>query len=206
MRIYLLRHGRTAAGMYYNHDLKQPDPPLDDTGRRQAWLLGERLRGRGIATVYSSDLGRAAETAEIAAEHIGAAVVFRKEIREIDMGEVHVKGWAAFPDLYEQWKKHGVDLPYPGGESGEDVRGRAWPLVEEIARAGAGDAALVTHGGVIMVLVTACLGGGMERRFRLAPPANCGFSTLLHDPETGSFVVETFNDSSHLDHAPDLYY
>ena len=39
---------------------------LSELGREQARALGERRRNDGIAVVYSSDLGRAVETAEIA--------------------------------------------------------------------------------------------------------------------------------------------
>jgi broad specificity phosphatase PhoE len=42
------------------------DGRLSDEGRRQAAKLGERRRQDGIVAVYSSDLGRAVETARIA--------------------------------------------------------------------------------------------------------------------------------------------
>jgi broad specificity phosphatase PhoE len=206
MRVYLLRHGKTVPDPQYDEVLRQPNPGLDAVGLRQAELLGRRLQGRGIEAVYSSDLKRTAETARIVAGYVHADVVFRRELREIDMGEVHLRGWAAFPELHAEWLKHGADLPYPGGESGEDVRRRVWPLLDEIVLRHGSDAALVTHGGVIMVLLTACVGAGLQSRFRFAPPANCGISTLLHDPDGRIFRVEKVNDTAHLDQGPELLY
>ena len=53
MRIYLIRHGRQ------NSPLCNVDVPLSDAGRRQAELLGERLKKESIDAVWSSDLIRA---------------------------------------------------------------------------------------------------------------------------------------------------
>lgn len=50
MRIYLIRHGRQ------NSPLCNVNVPLSDAGRRQAELLGERLKKESIDAVWSSDL------------------------------------------------------------------------------------------------------------------------------------------------------
>ena len=52
MRIYLIRHGRQ------NSPLCNVNVPLSDAGRRQAELLGERLKKESIDVVWSSDLLR----------------------------------------------------------------------------------------------------------------------------------------------------
>ena len=53
MRIYLIRHGRQ------NSPLCNVNVPLSDAGRRQAELLGKRLKKESIDAVWSSDLIRA---------------------------------------------------------------------------------------------------------------------------------------------------
>ena len=53
MRSYLIRHGRQ------NSPLCNVNVPLSDAGRRQAELLGERLKKESIDAVWSSDLIRA---------------------------------------------------------------------------------------------------------------------------------------------------
>lgn len=198
MRIYLLRHGQTVARLDYDAALGQPNLALDDTGVRQAELLGQRLQNYRIDAIYSSDLRRAGETAQIIQRYTDADIIFRPQLREIDMGDVHVQGWKAFPEYYLEWQKHEADLPYPQGEAGADVQKRAWPVLDEIIKQHRHDVAIVTHGGVIMVLLSACIGLGLEKRFRFAPPANCSMSTLSFDSRTGILRVEQFNDTAHL--------
>ena len=50
MRIYLIRHGRQ------NSPLCNVNVPLSDAGRRQAELLGKRLKKEAIDAVWASDL------------------------------------------------------------------------------------------------------------------------------------------------------
>ncbi len=68
-RIWLVRHGQTAwneQGRFCGHT----DIPLSTLGRRQARKLALYLQHRPITTIYSSDLSRARETAEILAKKI----------------------------------------------------------------------------------------------------------------------------------------
>ncbi|MFM2073507.1 MAG: hypothetical protein RLZZ623_3771 [Actinomycetota bacterium] len=58
-RLYLVRHGRAAAG--WNTD---PDPGLDDIGRRQAVAVAERLRPLGPLHIETSPFQRCRDTAE----------------------------------------------------------------------------------------------------------------------------------------------
>ena len=54
-------------------------------------------------------------------------------------------------------------------------------VIDEITARYHHDVAVVTHGGVIMVMISACLGLGLEKRFRFTSPANCSISTLVYD-------------------------
>ena len=199
MRVYLIRHGQTVAGPAYSAQLRQPNPELDDTGVRQAELLGQRLQGFGIGAIFSSDLKRAAETAERIHRYTNCPITFRPQLREIDMGDVFLNGWQAYPEFYLQWQKHEADLPYPRGEAGIDVQKRAWPVLAEIVRLHSCDVAVVTHGGVIMVLISACLGLAQYRRFNFSSPANCSISTLVHNSQDGLWRIGQFNDTAHLE-------
>ena len=82
MRIYLIRHGRQ------NSPHCNVNVPLSDAGRRQAELLGERLKKESIDAVWSSDLIRARETADIINEKIRAPRFIREGLREISFGDL----------------------------------------------------------------------------------------------------------------------
>ena len=85
LRLILVRHGETewnAQRRYQGHS----DVPLSALGRRQAARAAERLAALKIDAVYTSDLGRALETAEIIAEQRGLEVCAEPRLRELNFG------------------------------------------------------------------------------------------------------------------------
>jgi broad specificity phosphatase PhoE len=81
-RITLIRHGRAAAG--WDDD---PDPPLDDLGRKQAIGLVARMAGRGPVPIVSSPLLRCQQTAEPIAVHWSVTPTIDERVREIPSPE-----------------------------------------------------------------------------------------------------------------------
>ena len=81
--LLLVRHGETdwnAEGRLQGHT----DRPLSDFGRRQAHELAEELDGEELEAIYSSDLARARETAEIVGRKLGLPTVLDPDLREKD--------------------------------------------------------------------------------------------------------------------------
>lgn len=76
MRILFVRHGEPD----YAHDC------LTDAGRTQAEAVAARLAGEGIAEIYASPCGRAAETASYTAARLGLPVTTLDFMREITWG------------------------------------------------------------------------------------------------------------------------
>jgi broad specificity phosphatase PhoE len=85
---------------------------LSAEGRRLARELGERRRDDGLACVFTSDLRRAVETAEIAFE--GTAIEIRDDprLRECNYGELN-----GAPVCELEPRGRFVDERYPGGQS-----------------------------------------------------------------------------------------
>jgi len=143
--ILLARHGETE----WNREGRWQgwaDPPLNETGRAQARALAEQLRSTPFDAVYSSDLQRARETAEIVAAPHGVPVVADLGLREIDVGS-----WSGLtrPEIQERFP--GGDRP--DGETRAQHSARVLAAVERIARANAGQRILlVTHGGTMRAL------------------------------------------------------
>jgi broad specificity phosphatase PhoE len=69
--VLMARHGETNDNLPPLRFQGFTDTPLNDTGRRQAHELADRLAPDRIATIWTSDLSRALETAEILGSRIG---------------------------------------------------------------------------------------------------------------------------------------
>jgi len=118
--------------------------PLNETGRRQAALVAERLSAEHWDVLISSDLKRAHETAEIISAAIGRPVDFFDErLREMDRGRI---AGTIESERIERWGKHWRNLDM-GQETHDSMRARGMSFVEEIASRFAGKKVLVvTHG------------------------------------------------------------
>lgn len=164
-RVLLLRHGRTA----YNATARfqgQLDVPLDDVGLGQAKKAADAIVAGidgGPLRVVSSDLSRAAKTAEALAVRAGVDVVPDPRLREIHAGEWQglfrdaiVAGW---PEDYAAWKNGDADLRIGGGESRVDAGRRAAAAVDEAGRAmDGGTLVCVSHGGCLRAGVFELMG------------------------------------------------
>jgi broad specificity phosphatase PhoE len=149
--ILLVRHGETdwnREGRFQGH----ADPPLNELGRQQARQLAEQLAPMPIDAVYSSDLKRARETAEIVAARKGLTVTVERGLREIDVGS-----WSGLT-------RAEIEERFPGarhhdGETREAHLARIVAAAERIARDHPGERVLiVSHGGSLRALRGHALG------------------------------------------------
>jgi probable phosphoglycerate mutase len=137
--LLLVRHGETdwnAQRRWQGH----ADVPLNETGRAQAQVLAEQLAADArVDVVYSSDLARARETAEIAAQRLGVELVLERDLREIDVGSRQGRTWTEI-DNEPPW-------------DGEPHDGHARRILEVLRRIGrthaGGRVLVVTHGGSV---------------------------------------------------------
>lgn len=154
-RILLIRHGESilgSRGRYAGH----VNTPLSAEGRGQIMRLRRRFRRFRIDRVFSSDLRRCRETAEILAP--GADVIFTKQLRELSFGRW--EGWTSdecarrYPSRYGRWLDDPRRITPPGGESLDQLAQRVGAFVRRVARRFPGrTVALITHGGPIRVLL-----------------------------------------------------
>jgi broad specificity phosphatase PhoE len=155
-RFCLIRHGQTdwnLEGRYQG----QGDVPLNETGRAQARALAETLKGQTFAAIYSSDLKRASETAQIVAASLGLPVTFDARLREIDQGEwegqlveaVH----ARFTEIWQQRKADPVSVGAPGGETVGQVAVRMAEALCDIAHRYPAEPVLIASHGLALATV-----------------------------------------------------
>jgi broad specificity phosphatase PhoE len=144
--LLIARHGETEWNReerYQGH----ADPSLNETGRAQAEALAQQLAGQPIDAVYSSDLRRAAETAEIVGARLGLPVEREPGLREIDVGS------------WQGLTKAQIDGRPWDGETYEEHSGRVLRAVREIAaRHPEGRVLVVSHGGSLRRVQAAALG------------------------------------------------
>lgn len=154
-RIFLARH---AEAEYEVAALLEQGGSLTPDGRQQARRLGERLRGERIALVYTSAMSRAVQTAELAAEAIGTAVVVREGLAEFGPGDSHgaPSGQGLFDSVMESWLAGDLAARVPGGESGEEISARVVEVLDDLADRHRGEAVLVVgHGGALVATLAA---------------------------------------------------
>ena len=156
---WYLRHGQTDWNIN-NLAQGRTDIPLNDLGRSQAVEAAKLLTGRGIRTIVASPLGRAKETAEIAAAAIGLPIHFDGDLQEVSFGDHEAKPMLA--DWFDDWVAE--KFTPTGGEPFAILRER---VVGAVNRALMHEAPvlIVAHGAVFRALRSAM---GLEPGVRLA--------------------------------------
>ena len=137
------------------------DRPLTDLGREQAVELARRLEGTELDAVYSSDLQRARDTAEIVAQSKDLSVETTPDLREVDVGSwsglTRAEAEANYPELYGRWLQGAEG--WEDGETYEQLGERVIRAIQRIARNHRGERVLVVaHGGTIRAIHAAALG------------------------------------------------
>ncbi len=207
MDLLLIRHGEAehASPKWFDKGKGVMDPPLTERGLRQVLSLAPRLAALRPALIVSSDLRRAAETADALRTACDCPRAIDPAFREIDMANVLLNGWTVYPEERTAWLRHESDLPYPGGENGLDVWTRCRPSLDRLTAMDAGPVAIVAHGGTIRCIVCGLLGLPQEKRFRFGSPLENTSLTWIRtgDPYLRA-QLHIFNDFSHLNTAGSL--
>jgi alpha-ribazole phosphatase len=152
--ILFIRHGATdLAGTFCGRS----DPALNQRGKQQVATLVERLSDERIEVVYSSDLLRARETAAAIAAAKAVPTYSLPELREIGFGEWEGLTWNAIeardPAYAARWLASYPALPAPGGEALPEFEERVLAAVEMLLRTEARPFAVVSHAGVMRVVL-----------------------------------------------------
>jgi broad specificity phosphatase PhoE len=155
--VLLARHGETDDNLEPIRVQGFTDTPLNETGRRQAAQLAQRLAGAGIRSLWSSDLSRAAETAAIVGARIGLSPRLDPRLREANRGDWEGSRFIDVaredPAGYAAWLAAGETFRFPHGESLREQQDRVLAALEEIHAGGELPALAVCHGGCIRVML-----------------------------------------------------
>jgi broad specificity phosphatase PhoE len=181
-RLWLVRHGRAAAG--WNVD---PDPNLDDVGRDQALRVADRLatEARGAA-VLTSPLARCRETALPIASRLGTEPVVRPQLTEIPSPE----GIALAGRV--EWLRAAMAGTW--ADLGEPWVGYRDGVVRFVASQSV-DAVLVTHFVAINAVLGVVVG---DDRLVVRRPDNCSVTILERDDDLTLRLVEDGREADTL--------
>lgn len=176
--IYLLRHGAIQSQGEGRRYIGWQDQVLTDVGRRQAQAWSDYFSRMSLDGIYCSDLIRCLETARIIAACCSLQPQAMPELREVCLGQWEGQRFdtvrALDPHEFQRRGEHIADHRPPGGESFGDLQRRVWPVFKKLASGSHQAILMVTHAGVIRVLLCRLLGLPLKNMFRIG----LAYSTL----------------------------
>lgn len=197
--VIIVRHGET----FWNREARLQghlDSPLTEEGIAQAQALGERLAREAFDFLYSSDLGRARDTAARIAARTGHPIGTDPRLRERHLGVMQSftreEAERVHPGVWAAYKASTADWQVPGGESAAQCFARNLAAFEDLVARHAGRRiVVVAHGGVLegMYRHVQRLPFEGPRMFRLP---NASFNLFRRTEEAWSVAV--WGDVSHL--------
>lgn len=199
-KIIAVRHGET----HWNLLKKlqgHSDSNLTDTGINQSKLLAQRLKKYKIDRFYSSDLGRAVQTAKIISSTIKKNFIVTDQLRERDLGVLQGLTKHEYTQLYPEvahlFHKRDSDYSIPRGESINECFNRCISYVESLNDQYKGESILiVTHGGILMYFMYRVLRLPLHH-VRTFSVFNASINIFIID-ENKEWYLNTWGNIDHL--------
>jgi alpha-ribazole phosphatase len=183
-RVFFIRHAETdMAGRFCGHS----DPDVNAQGRTQLAELAHLLSGEAIDEVYSSDLRRAKSTAQAIAAARNIPLSLRPALREIDFGHWEGLNWEQIeqsdPGYARKWIAGYPRVPAPSGESFQVFEERILQEVKHLLESSRGPMAVVTHAGVLRVVMRHLCGCSDQEAWQQTQPYCCVVRYQSCNPE-----------------------
>jgi len=187
-KIYLIRHGATEGN---ENNRSQPSTiPLSETGSQQARLVAERFKTIPVDIIITSDMVRAAQTADVIGNTLDKKIISTNLFREI------------------QWPFEVGTSPNQGGtplsdeENFIEIKKIAHEALAYISSLAEENILMVTHGNFLVLLLTVmglgdtCTIQQYNKLQEFFIAKNTGVTTVKENKGTYSLV--TWNDYTHL--------
>jgi broad specificity phosphatase PhoE len=176
--------------------------PLNDHGKMQAKRLARFIRAIGIQALYTSDLRRAVETAEILSETLGFEIVPDSRLRERHIGLwqgltlEEVQAW--YPEEYKSLRGNPDAYQVEGGEAREVVAKRMKAAFDEIVGRPGDIIGIVSHTTAIRALLDAVIPNVNALAMDFS---NMSVTSIAKDDGSDWRIVQR-NDVTHLEGMP----
>ncbi len=196
---YIVRHGQTnwnILGRTQGHG----NSDLTKKGLEQAKELADAIVDYPIDYIYSSDLGRAVQTAQIIANKLNLDVNKTPELREMGFGI-----WEGLLieeikkdhlDTYNTWRNEPHLVNIEGGENLHIIKERTDKFIEKLNKKYDNKhIVLVSHSVTVRAMLLSFLGSSMQNIYRIKQD-----NTALNIVECRDYgpVVIKMNDTSHI--------
>jgi probable phosphoglycerate mutase len=170
-------------------------------GIQQAQALAQRLTEESFTVLYTSDLGRAYQTAEYIAARTNHKIFPEQRLRErnfgIFQGLTNEQIENQYPAEYNFYLTNPVDYIIPDGESRRQFYARVTDFLESLtARHDGQIVAIVTHGGVIDGWFRYIFDLPLEIP-RKAKVWNAGINCIVHENAVG-WTLHSWGDVNHV--------
>lgn len=199
VKIFLIRHGETdwnkLGRLQGNSDVK-----LSSAGIRQAQLLADNAPFQHVDAIYSSNLSRAIQTAEILAEHFNLRVQQIPDLRETNFGDWEGKSIRElaekFPVDFGKFFTAPENCRPPHGETFFEAQARVMIALRKIiSKHDNQNVLIVAHGSIIRLTIAAVLDMPINKLWAISQ-FNLAVNVLRVDE--GNFTVELLNSTAHL--------
>ena len=185
--LLLARHGETEFNVPPQRFMGWTDEPLNDRGREQARALAVLVKDRGLGAIWSSQLARARETAEIVGASVGVTPRVDERFAESHRGRWEGRAWADVereePEAWAAWRRGGADFRFPEGESLAEHQERVLAGLDSV-RSGPEPALVISHGGTIRAIAAARHPRGLDAFHELDVPN----ATLIDLDDPGRWI------------------
>ncbi len=196
--LFIIRHGETDYNQLGIVQGKGVNSSINAIGRAQAQLFFDRYKSEGFQKIYISQLRRTAET--IAPfNDLEIPTIMHEGLDEISWG-VHEgqsdkESFKEFYRVLHEWQNGNVTLTIEKGETPIEVQDRQKVFIADLLAADDEKVLVCSHGRAIRILLCTLLNEPLHKMDTF-PHKNVSLYKLLYDGS--SFVIELFNDTSHL--------
>lgn len=196
-----VQHTNGMIGSWYDWE-------LTNHGLEQANKIGKKLSEelKKEYVLYTSDLLRAKQTAEIVSSYLEIEPIYTKSLREFNLGEAigKSKEWArsnnrcnVWPGTID-WGEKIDDKPFKGCESKREVWERLTEFLKLIMSKDDENIIIVSHDGTLSLLFTMWLGLNVETLNESNLSGKKGGVSFLTEDEMGNRVIERLNELSYI--------
>jgi len=165
---FILRHGEAISNQkeFCSSWPEKFKNPIIKKGKKQIQKIISRLKKDKIDLIFSSDVLRCKETAQMIAKELDLKINFDKRIREIDMGILNGKSIKKWNDYFKN-RAEKFTKRAPGAENRRDIKKRLMDFIKDINKKYKNkNILIVSHEDILIILQGAVKGFSEKEMIR----------------------------------------